>query len=420
MSGSTPSPQEAFIHGRLINLVRTGRALTRPALEQETGLGRKIVAQRVQQAIDAGLLEDAALVPSGGGRPSRQLRFRAEAGHVYAGVVGATEMTAAVATLDGTLVASLHEDWDAADRPDETMELLNGLFARLARRTRTLPWAFGIGVAGPVDFATGRLVDPPIMPGWDGYSVRSWLRDRYDAAVWVDNDVNLMALGEWHKGIPHDGRDLLYVLADQGIGAGLVSRGLVFRGDTGAAGDIGHIQVSHSSDVVCRCGRTGCLEALAGGWGIIRQVTERTGESPRLAARLAQEGRLTAQDVGLAAAADDPLAVEVVLRATRLLGRTTANLVNFVNPGTVVLGGGALRVGDWVLETFEDTVRAGVGRLAGGRLAVRPASLDFREGVTGAAILAIEHLFGPSSVGLWIENGSPVGHAAPLQRLSLL
>src|SRR4051794_31397436 len=122
MSSTTPSPQQAFVHGQLINLVRTERAVTRPALEQETGLGQKVVAQRVQQAIDAGLLENADLAPSNGGRPSRVLRFRAEAGHIFAGMIGATEMTAAVTTLDGTLLASLHEDWDAADRPDETLE----------------------------------------------------------------------------------------------------------------------------------------------------------------------------------------------------------------------------------------------------------------------------------------------------------
>ena len=95
--------------GQLINLVRTGRALTRPALERETGLGRKVVAQRVQQAIDVGLLEDADLASSGAGRPSRVLRFRAEAGHVFVGLVSAVHVNAAVTTLDGTLVAALHE-----------------------------------------------------------------------------------------------------------------------------------------------------------------------------------------------------------------------------------------------------------------------------------------------------------------------
>jgi predicted NBD/HSP70 family sugar kinase len=419
MSSTTPSPQEAYVHGRLLNLVRTGRAMTRPALEQETGLSRRIVAQRVQQAIDVGLLEDGELAPSSGGRPSRSLRFRAEAGHVFVGVVSAVEITAAVAALDGTLLASVHEDWDAAQGPEATLEVLDGLFVRLARKTRTEPWAFGIGIGGPVDFATSRLVAPPILPGWDGFSVRSWLRERYDAPAWVDNDVNLMALGEWHRGEPRDGRDLLYVYADQGIGAGLVSRGLVFRGQTGAAGDIGHVQVTDDPGVVCRCGRQGCLEAVAGGWSMIRELTARADESPFLSARLAERGQLMALDFGEAAASGDPLASAAVQRSIKAVGQTVAGLVNFVNPGTVVLGGGALRVGGDLVPVFEQTIRARVSELAGRELRIRSASLDFREGVIGGAILAIEHLFAPDSVGLWIEHGSPLGHAAPLQRSAL-
>jgi predicted NBD/HSP70 family sugar kinase len=405
--------------GQLINLVRSGRARTRPALERETGLGRKVVAQRVQQAIDVGLLEDADLASSGAGRPSRVLRFRAEAGNVFVGLVSAVHVNAAVTTLDGTLVAALHEVWDAAAGPEATMEVLDALFVQLARKTRATPWAFGIGVGGPVDFRTGRLVAPPILPGWDGFSVRSWLRERYDAPAWVDNDVNLMALGEWHHGTPEDGRDLLYIHLDQGIGAGLVSRGLVFRGESGAAGDIGHVQVTEDPAVVCRCGRHGCLEALVGGWGIIRELTARAAESSFLAARLAERGELMAQDVGQAASMGDPVATAAVLRAAKLVGQTTAGLVNFANPGTVVLGGGALRVGPEIFRVFEETIRDRTSELAGQRLRIRPASLDFQEGMTGAAILAIEHLFGPTSIGLWIENGSPLGHAAPLQRTIL-
>jgi predicted NBD/HSP70 family sugar kinase len=139
-----------------------------------------------------------------------------------------------------------------------------------------------------------------------------------------------------------------------------------------------------------------------------------------LAARLADHGRLTAEDVGLAARAGDPLAASEVDRGSRLIGATAANLVNFVNPGTVVLGGGALRVGERVFRIFEETLLRRTSKLAAQRLTVRPASLYFREGVTGAAILAIEQLFGPGAVGLWIEDGSPVGHAVPLHRTAVV
>jgi predicted NBD/HSP70 family sugar kinase len=418
MTSSSPSPQDAFVQSRLINLVRTGAALTRPALEQQSGLGRKVVAQRVQQAIDVGLLEDADLAPSGGGRPSRQLRFRAEAGHVFAAVIGATESRVAVATLDGTVIDSMQRDWNADVGPEATMEMLDGLVTRLARRTRTEPWAFGVGVSGPVSFGSGRIVAPPILPGWDGHSVRTWFRERYDAPVWVDNDVNLMALAEWHLGEPQDGRDLLYILVDEGVGAGLVSRGQVWRGDSGAAGDIGHLQVTDDPDVLCRCGQVGCLEALSGGWSLVRRVTERVDESPGLRRLVDRHGQLTAEDVGMAARAGDPLATEVVLASARLVGTTVANLVNFVNPGTVVLGGGALRVGASVFDTFAETVRGRVSRLAGQQLTIRQASLGFQEGVAGGAILAIEQLFAPAGLGHWVEQGTPVGRAAHLHQVA--
>lgn len=413
---SLASPQDAFVYGRIIDFVRTGRALTRPAIERETGLGRKLVAQRVQQAIDVGLLEDGDIAPSAGGRPSRTLRMRSDAGFVYSAVVSASEMWAAVADLDGTIVDWMHAEWISAHRPQETLGQLDDLFGRLSRRTRTEPWAFGIGIAGPVDFASGVVVEPPIMPGWDGFNVRAWMRERYDAPVWVDNDVNVMALGEWHRGVPRDAGDLLYILIDTGIGAGLVSDGTVFRGHRGAAGDIGHIRVTDDPSVQCRCGRTGCLEAVSGGWGLVREMTRRAAESPRLAAVLSQGDQLTAQDIGRAAAAGDPVTRDVVHDSVRVVARTVSDLISFANPGTVVLGGGVLRIGPDVVDTFTTTIRERTTELASRDLSVRAASLDFREGITGAAILAIEQLFAPSSVGLWIEKGSPVGHAALLHR----
>lgn len=413
-----PSPQDAFVYAQLVNLVRTGEALTRPALEQATGLGRKLVAQRVQQAMTVGLMEDGDFAPSGGGRAPRLLRFRADAGHVFAGLIGAGEIRAAISTLDGTAVASLHRSWDVADGPEATMSQLQDMFERLAKKTKAEPWSIGIGVPGPVDFSTGQLVAPPIMPGWDGFSVRSWLRERYDAPVWVDNDVNLMALGEWHRGHPVDRRDLLYIKVSTGIGSGLVSGGDVYRGDTGAAGDIGHVQVSDDPTLICRCGQSGCLEAVSGGWGLVRQLTPLAGESPYLAKRLADQGRLTPVDIGTAAAKGDALASRAVLQGARTIGATVASLVNFINPGVVVIGGGMLRSGGEAFEVLAETVMRRATKLATEKITLRPASLDFQEGVVGASLLAIEQLFAPASLGLWIEQGTPVGQAASLHRVA--
>lgn len=413
---STVSPQDAFIHGQLLNLVRTEKAVTKPALEHATGLSRKIVAQRVHQAIEAGLLEEGELAPSGGGRPSRLLRFRAGAGHVLAGAIGAGEMSAAIATLDGTLVGMSHVDWDVAKGPEATLTVLDGMFQKLRRKTKVDAWAIGVGVPGPVDFATGRLVAPLIMPGWDGYSVRSWFRDRYDVPVWVDNDVNLMALGEWRRGEPKEDRDLLFVKVGTGVGSGLVSQGSVYHGDTGAAGDIGHVAISDDATLQCRCGQVGCLEAASGGWGLVNRLLPSVAESPILSARLRTRGWLVPEDVGFAASQGEPLARSTVLEAARLVGTSVAGLVNFVNPGVVVIGGGMLRVGPEPFEVLRQALLERCTPLAARRLVVRPASLDFREGVIGAAVMAIDQIFAPRALGAWIDVGSPVGQGALVQQ----
>src|SRR6202012_6097898 len=103
-------------------------------------------------------------------------------------------------------------------------------------------------------------VSPPIMPGWDGYDIRGRLAARYGAPVWVDNEVNLMALGELRSGLGRSERDLIYVKVGTGIGAGLASGGRLHRGAQACAGDIGHVAASQDLPVVCRCGNTGCLE----------------------------------------------------------------------------------------------------------------------------------------------------------------
>jgi predicted NBD/HSP70 family sugar kinase len=268
---------------------------------------------------------------------------------------------------------------------------------------------------GPVDFATGRLVSPAIMPGWDGFSARAWLREHFDAPVWVDNDVNLMAIGEWARGSGPRTQDMLFIKVGTGLGSAFVSRGRLLRGERGAAGDIGHLRVA-GEDAVCRCGQTGCLEAVAGGWSLLIEATRRAPESKVLTRAIQDHGALTLGDFGAAAMGRDPVAIELATRSAALLGEVAANLVNFANPGQLVFGGGALRTGTDFVDIIGDIVRRRAAPLATDGLVIRAATLDHREGVTGAALLAAENLFAPASLARWVEDGSPLGHAAALQR----
>jgi predicted NBD/HSP70 family sugar kinase len=416
VSSGLVSPQDRFVHGQLINLVRRGEATSRPSLEQKTGLGRKVVAQRIQHAIDVGLIDDSTVAMSAEpGRPSRFLRFRADAGVVYAGTIESTQLWAAVATLDGQLVASLHQIWNSDFGPEETLAALKGMFDRLERKSGSSPWAIGIGISGAVEFERGKVIASPMLPGWDGFGVRGWLRENYDAPVWVENDVNLMALGEWHQGYPREDRDLLYVMVDDEVGTALISGGRLLRGHSGAAGNIGHIRVTDDPAALCRCGLTGCLEAVSSGWSLMQRVAARVDDSVVLTALLRKNGTLHPVDIGDAAREGDPVAYSEVAASVRAVGAAAANYINFANPGTVVVGGRVLRLGTWTVDMLESEIRGRLTTIANRDLKIRAASLDHREGLAGAAILAVEQLFGPAAVGLWIDSGSPIGRAAALQ-----
>lgn len=397
----------------LLDLVRHGRALTRPELARRSGLGRTVVSARLTRLLDAGLVVEGELGASTGGRAPRELRFRAEAGVLLVAEVGATGFAVGVTDLDGDLREYRHRRWDVAAGPAATLErIVADLENVRADAGVDIPvWGIGLGLPGPVEFASGRPTAPPIMPGWDGHPVRERLAERFGVPVWVDNEVNTMALGELRHGVARGVADLLYVKVGTGIGAGLVTGGRLNRGAQGAAGDLGHTAVHEDSGVVCRCGNRGCLEVLAGGGALARDAltVARAGHSGRLAARLADAGELTARDVVDAAREGDQESRRMLEHAGVLIGTTLSVAVNLVNPAMVLLGGQVGASSDQVLATVREIVYRRSLPLATRELRIEPSPLSGRAGLLGAAAMVIDELLAPACLVRWLEDGSPVG-----------
>lgn len=395
---------------RIVDLIRSGRAHSRSEIGERTGLSRSIVAQRVSELLASGLVREA-VAASTGGRPPRTLELRADAGHLAVADIGASSIDVAITDVGGRVLAHVGEPASITDGPVPILSRIDELFSRLlADATHPGPlWGIGLGVPGPVEFRTGRPISPPIMPGWDRYPVRMHFMDRYGVPAWVDNDVNVMALGESRHGIARGHANVILVKVGTGIGSGIISDGVMHRGAQGAAGDIGHIRVVGDTDVVCRCGKIGCLEALAGGAAIARdgEVLARTGRSRRLADRLAEEGVLTAEDVAHAAAMGDGAALEILLRSGRLVGETLAALVNFFNPSLIVIGGGVARASDEYLAAIREVIYARSLPLATRSLAIHPSSLGGLAGVKGAAAMVLDQIFSEELLGRWIHAGRP-------------
>ena len=419
-SSSSPADRDAPAADTLdalilvLDEIRRGQARSRADVAHRTGLSRGIVAQRVLELVERKLVVVGNEGLSTGGRPARELLFRGDAGHLLVADVGATSIDVAVTGLDGRVLGHYAEPADVAQGPEPILTRVNELFERMLATSRDIPghlWGVGIGVPGPVEFSTGHPVSPPIMPGWNGYPIRERLSVRWDAPTWVDNDVNVYALGEGRSGVAQGHDNFVFVKIGTGIGAGIVSGGRLHRGMQGSAGDVGHIQVVDDTAVVCRCGNIGCLEALAGGAAIGRhgEAAAREGRSERLRAALEQHGVVTAEHVARAAAHGDAVSVELLQSAGRRVGSMLASVVNFFNPSLIVIGGGVTQSGDQLLAAIRETVYRRSLPLATRDLLIQRTSLDGLGGVIGASVMVSDKIFSRATLGRWIGVGEPAG-----------
>jgi predicted NBD/HSP70 family sugar kinase len=226
------------------------------------------------------------------------------------------------------------------------------------------------------------------MPGWDGYPVRDAVSRGLSCPVVLDNDVNVLALGEQHAGVARAARDFLFVKIGTGIGCGIVVDGELYRGVDGCAGDIGHIRVDDFGPT-CACGNTGCLEAFAGGAALARDATAaaRSGRSDVLSEMLAARGELSAADVGAAVTQGDAIAAQLIRDSGRRIGQVLASLVSFFNPGLIVIGGGVTAVGHSLLAEVRGVTYRRSLPLATGNLPIVLSELGAEGGVIGAARL---------------------------------
>ncbi len=398
----------------VLDEIRLGRSRSRAELVDRTGLGRGVVAQRVGELLERGLVVEGDVGRSTGGRPPRQLSFRSDAGHILVADLGATSIDVAATTLDGRILAHHAEAADIAAGPEVCLARVDALFEQLDAIRNDLPgrlWGVGVAVPGPVEFRTGRPSSPPIMPGWDGYRIRERFAERYAAPVWVDNDVNALALGEWRAGVAAAHDDVVVIKVGTGIGAGIISEGRIHRGAQGSAGDVGHIQVVDDPNLICRCGNIGCLEALAGGGAIARdgETAARSGRSIHLARVLEQSDHVTARDVSWAAEHGDPISVALLQSAGRRIGQMLASIVNFFNPSLIVIGGGVAQSGDQLLATIRETVYRRSLPLATRDLVIARSALGGLASVIGASSMVVDQLFLRESLATWMEVGEPSG-----------
>jgi predicted NBD/HSP70 family sugar kinase/biotin operon repressor len=383
---ATALPEATTGTREILDLLRSGKVLTKTEIAAHTGLSRSTVNQRID-----GLIEGGLVVPSGAestkGRPAGSFAFNRIGGYLLVADIGATAMRIGLCDLGGAILDEVELGIDVTDGPVVVLGLVRNEFSSLLLRADAgaeTVMGVGISVPGPVDTDTGQVVHPPIMTGWDGYDIPGWFRSEYDCPVVVDKDANAMAFGEQQTTYPQV-QHLLMVKIGTGVGSGLISDGRIHRGADGAAGDIGHNYVPKppglDNEPECRCGNTGCLEAYVGGWALLRDLQAQGLDVATVddAVRLLRSGERNA--------------VRLARTAGRLLGEAIAVTVNLFNPQVVVIGGQLAAAEEYYFAGIREAVYRRSLPLATRRIEIIGSTRGNQAGVIGIALLVAQSVF---------------------------
>jgi predicted NBD/HSP70 family sugar kinase len=357
----------------IVELVATGQAATRAEIGKALGWPPSTVSLRVGQLLAAGVLHEADLAPSRGGRPGRILRLRDDGSCVVVADVGSHHARTAVVDLTGALRDVAEVEIDVTEGPDATLDRIMTAWGEAARGGTVK--AAGLALPAPVDTERGAVVLASRMPGWNDVAVGARVTARLGVPTVVENDANAMGLGE-HYTRPDHTRDSVTVKAGTAIGCGFVVDGRIYPGSSVGAGNITHTRVDVASAAPCSCGNLGCLETVASGAGIVRLLRARGIEVGSTAdvVRLAHDG--------------DPEVSALVRAAGGHLGAVLCTVVNFVNPGAVYLGGALSSVEPFV-AAVRGRVYEGSHPIATGHLVIDATVTGPDAGVLGMGRLAV-------------------------------
>jgi predicted NBD/HSP70 family sugar kinase len=371
--------------GDVLALIRHRRAVTRTEIGHLTGLSRSAVASRVAALTALGLVSEQEQAPSTGGRPATLLSFEAMAGVVLSVAVGISRTRLAVCDLAGEVLSIGDIDQEVALGPDDLMpDIVKRLDVMLQEYPDVPVYGVGLSLPGTVDRERGCSRDSPILRGWDGVDLRPYFAELKRLAgvpVVLDNDANAMAVVE--------GRncdDVLVIKASSGLGAGIVAGGVLQRGAAQSAGEFGHNKTAAAQGIPCRCGDTGCVEAIAGGWAVVRELRQQGHPVRHL------------RDVVELAHQGDAEARRMIRDSGRYVGEVLAGAVNLLNPALVVVAGDMAGAYEIFVAGLRETLYGKATAHATRSLEVVSSVYGSQSGIVGGAVMVLDEVLSPSAI----------------------
>jgi glucokinase-like ROK family protein len=344
----------------VLNTLRLHAPVSRAEVANLTGLNRSTVSNIVNVLIDEGLVWEVEPQDSKIGRPSISLGLRPDGGAVVGVEIGVDFISVLLTDFTAQLI---WEEWIDYDRTLPQLDILlkaEGAIDRALRQAgerRLRVLGIGVGLPGLVNVGRGELIFAPNLK-WQDVPLRLMWNQRFHLPVYVENEANLAALGEYYFGVARGVDNFLYLSSGIGLGGGVIVHGKLFRGGQGFAGEIGHIQRDPQGEL-CGCGRRGCWETQVGPQAVLRRIKKALHASPELPRPVGAAedlSNLTFAMVVDAALQGDPLCRQAIAEVGSYLASGIADLANIFNPELVVLGGQLSLGREILLPVIEKTV----------------------------------------------------------------
>lgn len=388
----------------VLNIIRQEGSISRAEIAHRTKLSRSAVSNIINSLLRDGLVQHSEKGESNGGRRPIMLNFNYSAGYVLGVDVGANHLLAVITDLEGNILAENYRNFDISAGPEKGLSLITDhihevLATHHVPRNRLL--GIGLGVPGPLDYTTGTVIAPPIMPGWDRFPLRQLLSQEFGLPVLVENDANLGAVAEKWRGAGLGYQNLAFVKMGTGIGCGLILDSKIYRGQRGSAGEIGHVTITRDGPP-CKCGSYGCLESMAAAPAISNRARLAIEAGRKTSLADYGDSPPTPQQIAEAAGQGDKLALELIEDAGRYIGIALATLINLFNPGIIVLGGGVTAIGEPLMNPIRETARNRSLLVSYEETEIVISKLGREAVALGAVMLVLQEVF--RAPGLAISN----------------
>ena len=299
--------------------------------------------------------------------------------------LGGSHVLAAVVDASGTIVARAEHDITDLD-PDAVVKTIAAAVEDVRAKDDGVV-AVGVGSPGNIDLDSGFVEYSPNF-NWRGVALGAKLRERLSLPTFFANDARCATLGEYTFGTGMGTKDFVLLTLGTGIGGGIVANGKLAIGHSAGAGEIGHHQIRATDGFICNCGKMGCFEAQASGTGLIRHALAIAHSFPRSTLVSGKPDKLGSKSIRKAAEAGDPHGTAAWNRYVDDLARGIANVIAFVNPETIALGGGVAGAGAFMIEAVAPRVEILTTMVPRGQTKVVTAKLGNDAGAIGAATMA--------------------------------